>query len=242
MYSYRSSDEPPEPAARPALGRASLRAEQVSPSDPAWCSTLEGWLEAIRQLEGRPVSAATRIKLEDSRRICSELLQVLRGTGPGEGRAAERSLLAVRALGRTQALSTMFACPGATFIELIATAPWNLLGREDPSDPRTVRGAGSTLVRHAVTWSQARGCAGRVALQADNPRALSCYEHMGFRRMQPEDGPLAFVPRGDRGWSPEILRVAQGCPEPDEKSSPWLLFDPAPDARSHQPGAILATS
>ena len=231
MHSYLSSDEPPEPTARLAPRRASLHAEYVSATDPGVCSTLDGWMHEIEQLERSPVCALSRAKLQDSRRICGELLHVLRGTGPGEGSASERSFVAVRALGRTQALASMFACPGATFIELIATAPWNLLGKEDPRDPRTIHGAGSTLMNHAVSWSLARGCAGRVALQADNPRALRYYERMGFRRMTPEHQPLALVPQGDSGWSPEILRIARGRPGPDEERAPWLLLDPTPDIR-----------
>ena len=92
-------------------------------------------------------------------------------------------------------------------------------------------------MRHAVSWSLSRGCGGRVALQADNPRALVYYEHIGFRRMTPADGPLAFVPQGDAGWSPEILRVALGCPGPDEERAPWLVLEPMPDAR--RAGALL---
>ncbi|HTP29010.1 MAG TPA: GNAT family N-acetyltransferase [Anaeromyxobacteraceae bacterium] len=176
-------------------------------------------------LEKRPVCALSREKLQDSRRICRELLNVLRGTELGEGSTRERSLVAVGALGRTQALASMFACPGGTFVELIATAPWNLLGKNDPPDPRTIHGAGSALVSYAVSWSLARGCAGRVALQAENPRAFRYYERTGFRRMMPEDEPLGLVPRGESGWSPEILRVARGCPGPDEDRSPWLVFD-----------------
>jgi len=227
VYSYRSADEPPERIARPEARRAfSLSAERVSISDPTWCTTLDAWLDVIHRLERAPISPVTKAKLQDSRRICTELVHVLRGTEHGEGRVRERSLLAVRALGCTQALSSMFACPGGTFIELMATAPWNLLGRDDPPDPRTLHGAGSALVGEAVRWSQLRGCGGRVALQAENPRTLRFYERIGFRRMAPGDEPLALVPRGESGWSPEILRVAQGCPGPDEERAPWLVLDP----------------
>lgn len=242
MYSYRSSDEPPERTARPDKGRASLCSEHVSTRDPSWCITLEDWLGAIHQLEGSPVSPLTRAKLQDSHRICKELLHVLRGTEPGEGRACERSLIAVRALGWTQALSSMFACPGGTFIELMATAPWNLLGKDDPADPRTLHGAGSALIKQAVSWSRLRGCGGRVALQAENPRTLGFYERIGFRRMAPDDGPLALVPRGESDWSPEILRVAQGCPGPEEERAPWLVLDPVPAEDRVLPPAWSTTS
>jgi Acetyltransferase (GNAT) family len=227
MYSYRPDEEPPERTARLEARRASsLSAERVSISDPIWCTTLDTWLDGIRRLERAPVSPLTKAKLLDSRRICTELVHVLRGKEPGEGRVCERSLFAVRALGCTQALSSMFACSGGTFIELMATAPWNLLGKDDPPDPRTLHGAGSALVGEAMSWSRLRGCGGRVALQAENPRTLGFYERIGFRRMAPGDEPLSLVPRGESGWSPEILRVAQGCPGPDEERAPWLVLDP----------------
>jgi Acetyltransferase (GNAT) family len=229
VYSYRSSDEPPERTARPDAGRApSLFAESVPATDPRWCATLEDWLETIHLLERAPVSSLTRAKLQDSRRICTELLHVLSGSEQGEGRASERSLFAVRALGCTQGLSSMFACPRGTFIELMATAPWNLLGKDDPPDPRTLHGAGSALVAQAETWSRLRGCGGRVALQAENPRTLRFYARLGFRVMTPHDEPLALVPRGELDWSPEIQRVARGCPGPDEERAPWLVLEPVP--------------
>lgn len=228
MNTYLSSDEPPKRVARPIAGRARLRPECASPQDPVWCELLESWLHEIHVLERSSRSPLVRARLQDSDRICTELLQVLRGIEFGEGCASERSLVAVRALGRTQALSTMFACPGGTFIELIATAPWNLL---DPPDPRTLRGAGTALVGHAVSWSRLRGCLGRVALQAENPRTFRFYERFGFRRMVPEDAPLELVPMGESGWSLEVLRVAQGCPGPEEELSPWLVLDPPADAR-----------
>jgi hypothetical protein len=229
MHPHLSSAEPPERIARPDAGRAaSLCAESVSATDPRWCETLEGWLDAIRLLEGSAISPLTRAKLRDCHRICAELLDVLAGRQPGEGRACERSLFAVPALGWTQGLSSMFACPRGTFVELMAAAPWNLLGKEDPPDSRTMHGAGSALVAQAVNWSRLRGCGGRVALQAENPRTLRFYQKLGFRPMAPEDEPLALVPRGELGWSPEVQRVARGCPGPDEERAPWLVMDPVP--------------
>lgn len=111
-------------------------------------------------------------------------------------------------------------------IELLVTAPWNLLGPEDPPDPRTVRGAGTALVAAASTWSVARGCGGAVALQAATLRAATFYERLGFRRMHAADGPLGLVPSGASGWSPEILRVAAGQPGPKEHDMPWLYLEP----------------
>ncbi len=127
--------------------------------------------------------------------------------------------------GRVQALSSMFACPRATFVELLVSAPWNLLGPGDPPDPRTVRGAGTALVAAAARWSAARGCGGRVALQAENPRAAAFYARLGFRAIEISDEPLSLVPSGDRGWSPSILRVARGAPGPEEARSPWVVLD-----------------
>ncbi len=226
MISYRSVDDPPKPTARPPAGRASLRAELASADDPTYGAVLESWLGALADLEQKPLSASTRDKLSDSRRIVSELLRVLRGEEDGEGRARDRSLLHVRGLGRVQALSSMFACPGGLFIELIATAPWNLLGKDDPRDPRTLHGAGSALVERAIAWSRRRGCRGRVALQAGSLGALRFYERFGFRRMVPSDRPLSLVPPGENGFSPEILRVAAGTPGAEEERSPWLLLEP----------------
>jgi len=240
---YRSADEPPQRTARPEARRAfSLSAERVSISDPTWCTTLDAWLDVIGPLKHAPVSPATKAKLEDSRRICSEFVRVLRGKEPGEGRGCERSLFAVRALGYTQALSSMFACPEGTFIELMATAPWNLLGKDDPPDPRTLHGAGSALVGEAVSWSRLRGCGGRVALQAENPRTLGFYQRIGFRRMAPGDKPLALVPRGESGWSPEILRVAEGCQGPEEERAPWLVLNPVEAVDCTRPTVWPASS
>jgi hypothetical protein len=226
VNSYSSSDEPPEPSARPIPGWAPFHVEHVSVADRGVTGTLEAWLRANQVIQRGRLCTLTRDRLADSGRICRELLHVLQGSEPGEGNGRERSLLAAHGFGRTQALATMFACPSGTFVELIATAPWNLLDPTDPRDPRTVRGAGSTLIRYAVEWSRRRGCYGRVALQAESPRTLRFYEHAGFRRMRPDDIPLALVPRGDLGWSPEIMRVARGCPGPAEERSPWLVRDP----------------
>src|SRR6266542_4844592 len=44
---------------------------------------------------------------------------------------------------RVRLATTRFACPRGTFVELLVTAPWNLLGPDDPRDPRTARGAGT---------------------------------------------------------------------------------------------------
>ena len=232
MISCRGLDEPPERLARPLPGRASFQTSSSDhPADPLARATLEAWLASIPGLEALALSPLTRVRLEDCRRICEELRAVLSGTESGEGRASERTLHFASVEGHIQALSSMFACPGGTFIELLATAPWNILGHADPPDPRTVRGAGTALVMEAMAWSSRRGCGGRVALQAENPRTLPYYEKLGFFVMQPSHRPLLFVPRGEKGWSSSIQRVALGMPGREEERSPWLLLDPMVQAR-----------
>lgn len=233
-----SKDEPPSlsPGARAAARVASLRCTTLRPGDPALCATLAAWQDAAAVLERRPLSPPTRARLSEWRAVASELARVLEGLEEGEGRASERVTFAAADRGRVQAVASMFACPGATFVELLASAPWNLLGPDDPPDPRTVRGAGTALVQAAVRWSAARGCGGQVALQAATLRAAAFYAKLGFRDMRAEDAPLACVPPGERGWSPSILRLAAGRPGGEERASPWLLLEPRAAAE-----AALAT-
>lgn len=219
-------EEPPERTARgapraagPRLGVSDLT------GDPAGvAATARAWLESVPDLERRSLTPLTRARLADSRRITSELVAVLAGDEPGEGEASARVLLAAHAAGRVQGLAAAFACPGAVFIELLATAPWNLLGPDDPRDLRTVRGAGTALLGHAAAWSASTGAGGALALQAENPRTLAFYERLGFRRMGAGDLPLSRVPRGAGGWSDSIVRVAAGRPGAEEARSPWLLL------------------
>jgi GNAT superfamily N-acetyltransferase len=238
-----TSEEPPSSLARATLAaRASpIVCTPVPLRDPGARATLQSWLDAIPVLERRTLSAPTRARLADSRAVCAELARVLDGTEPGEGRTEERTLHLASARGRVHGLCSMFACPRATFVELLVAAPWNLLGPEDPPDPRTVRGAGTALVAAASTWSAARGCGGAVALQAASLRAAEFYERLGFRLMRPEDGPLGLVPPGERGWSASILRVVGGRPDREERESPWLLLEPrsaaVPAARPRLPAA-----
>lgn len=229
MPSCSSCEDPPSQLARAAAAaRApSIVCSTLHPCAPAPRAALEAWLKAVPVLQRRELTDRTRLRLEDARRLCEELARVLTGEEPGEGRPAERTLHVAVARGRVLALSSMFACPRGTFIELLVTAPWNVLGPDDPSDPRTVRGAGSALVWAAARWSWRRGCAGRVALQAENARALAFYEHLGFCGMRPEDLPLTLVPPGELGWSGSILRLARGRAGAEEARSPWLLLDPA---------------
>jgi hypothetical protein len=232
-----TSEEPPSSLARAAEARAPrITCAALAPGDPGARATLQAWLAAAPALARRSGSCETRVRLADARRIGRELARVLDGLEPGEGRAAERTLHVAVALGRVHAMSSMFACPGGTFVELLVTAPWNLLGADDPPDARTVRGAGKALVATAAAWSLARGCGGAVALQAGNARSAAFYDHLGFRELRPEDEPLALVPSGERGWSPEILRVAAGRPGPAERRQPWLVL---PGARADALAAPL---
>ncbi|MGC3998704.1 MAG: GNAT family N-acetyltransferase [Anaeromyxobacter sp.] len=218
-------DDPFERSARQP-SPAGFRIRSFSPDDPTLLATLRGWQLTTRRLLAQAASADTRARLEDSRRIVDELVQVLTGDEDGEGVAEERLVRAAVSGGEIQAFTTVFLCPRAAFIELLATAPWNLLGPGDPPDRRAVRGAGRALVQHASALARAAGAGGRVALQAENPRSLAVYERLGFGFMRPSDAPLALVPRGDKGWSAAVVRLARGAPGPDERRAPWLLFDP----------------
>jgi GNAT superfamily N-acetyltransferase len=223
-----TSEDPPSPLARAVDARAvPIVCITVHPRDETTRATLQAWLDAIPVLGRRELSAPTRARLADSAAICAELARVLDGTEAGEGRAAERTLHVVTARGRVHGICSMFACPRGTFVELLVTAPWNVLGAEDPSDPRTVRGAGTALVAAASSWSERRGCGGAVALQAATLRAAAFYERLGFRPMGSDDQPLSLVPPGEGGWSASILRLARGRPDAEERRSPWMLLEPS---------------
>jgi hypothetical protein len=225
MPSLCTSEEPPSSTARALAARAiPILCTAVSPHDAETRATLAAWLDAIPVLEARRLSAPTRARLADSRAVCGELARVLAGTEEGEGRASERTLHVAAARGRAQGLCSMFACPGGTFVELLVTAPWNLLGPDDPGDPRTVRGAGTALVEVASRWSARRGLGGAVALQAATLRSATFYERLGFRTLRRDDDPLSLVPPGDAGWSPSILRLAGGRPGAEERESPWMVL------------------
>jgi hypothetical protein len=221
-----TSDDPPSFLARVPTTRAvSLACTTLHPGDPAPRAALAAWIAAAAVLERRPLSPRTRARLVDFRAVASEFARVLDGTEDGEGRSSERTICAATEHGRVQGLCAMFACPGATFVELLVSAPWNLLGPDDPPDPRTVRGAGAALVGAASRWSSARGCGGAVALQSATLLAAAFYERLGFRPMRGDDEPLALVPPGERGWSASILRLAAGRPGREERESPWMLLE-----------------
>lgn len=221
------SDEPSERSARPQRA-ASFRILSLDPGDPDLLALLQRWDWIARSLLSRGVSPPTRARLLDWRRIGGELLAVLEGQEEGEGASGERLVRAAVHRGELQAVATIFLCRRAAFVELLVSAPWNLLGPDDPPDARAVRGAARALVGVASALARAGGARGRVALQAENPRCQALYERMGFAIMRPSDAPLALVPRGKKGWSAPVVRIARGEAGPEERSAPWMLLDPEP--------------
>ena len=219
------SDEPFERSARPPRA-ASFRILSLTTDDPGLVALLRRWDWIARSLLSRGVSPPTRARLLDWRRIGGELLAVLEGQEDGEGAPAERLVRAAVHRGEIQAVATIFLCRRAAFVELLVSAPWNLLGPDDPPDARAVRGAARALVGAASALGRAGGARGRVALQAENPRCQELYERMGFTVMRPSDAPLALVPRGKKGWSAPVVRLARGEAGPEERRAPWMIYDP----------------
>lgn len=221
------SDEPFERSAR--LPRAaSFRIHPLDPGDPHLLALLRRWDWIARSLLSRGVSPPTRAKLLDWRRVGGELIAVLEGHEDGEGAPGDRLVRAAVHRGEIQAVATIFLCRRAAFVELLVSAPWNLLGPDDPPDARAVHGAARTLVGAASLLGRGAGAGGRVALQAENPRCQAFYERMGFALMRPSDAPLALVPRGKKGWSAPVVRLARGEAGPEERRAPWMLLDPEP--------------
>ncbi|HYD40815.1 MAG TPA: N-acetyltransferase [Anaeromyxobacter sp.] len=221
------SDDPLERSARPQRA-ASFRILPLDPGDPDLRALLRRWDWIARSLLSRGVSPPTRARLLDWRRVGGELLAVLEGQEEGEGASTERLVRAAVHRGEVQAVATIFLCRRAAFVELLVSAPWNLLGPDDPPEARAVRGAARALVGAASALARAGGARGRVALQAENPRCQAFYERMGFSLMRPSDAPLALVPRGKKGWSAPVVRLARGEAGPEERRAPWMLLDPEP--------------
>jgi hypothetical protein len=219
------SDEPFERSARQPRP-ASFLTVPLSPADPDVHALLERWDWVARALLRRDLSPETRDRLQDWRRIGGELLAVLTGHEEGEGAPQERLLRAAVHEGEVQGLASIFICRRAAFVELLLTAPWNLLGEGDPPDARAVRGAGRALVQAASVLARQGRAGGRVTLQAENPRAQAAYERLGFSLLRPSDAPLAVVPRGVKGWSAPVIRLARGEPGPEEQKAPWMILDP----------------
>ncbi len=219
------SEEPFERSARQRRP-ASFQTVSLSPSDPDVHALLARWDWVARALLRRNLRPETRARLQDWRRIGGELLAVLTGHEEGEGAPHERLLRAAVHGGEVQGLAAIFLCRRAAFVELLLTAPWNLLGEGDPPDARAVRGAGRALVDAASALAREGGAGGRVTLQAENPRAQAAYERLGFSLLRPSDAPLAVVPRGVKGWSAPVIRLARGEPGPEEQKAPWMILDP----------------
>jgi hypothetical protein len=219
-------DEPAERGARGESTRARFIIRDVDPGDAALQSGLRAWAAVARTLCASGAGSEASVLLADDLRIIEELRRVLAGDEPGEGTRDGRAVTVAIADGRVQGVCSHFTCTRGVFVELVTVAPWNLLRRGGQPDPRAVPGAGRALVADASRLSRALGCGGRVALQAENPRARRCYERMGFARMLPSDLPLALVPRGERGWSASVLRLARGRAGLEEERSPWMLLDP----------------
>ncbi len=228
------SEEPFERSARQPRP-ASFRNIPLSPVDPEVHALLERWDWIARSLLSRGVSPGTRARLQDWRRIGGELLAVLEGHEDGEGAPSERLLRAAVHDGEIQAVASIFLCRRAAFVELLLTAPWNLLGPDDPPDGRAVRGAGRALVDAASALARAGGAGGRVTLQAENPRAQEFYERLGFTLLRASDAPLAVVPRGPKGWSAPVIRLARGEAGPEERRAPWMILDPERRRRIGRP-------
>jgi hypothetical protein len=239
-----AASEPPERPARPVRGRASFTFEHLPSDDAELREALRSWDWIARSLlAGGLVAPETRLRLEDGRRIAGEVARVLAGDEDGEGDAAERTVTVARHRGRIQAVATWLPCRRSVFVELLAAAPWNLLAPGDPPDARAVRGSGPALLACLSRLSRALGRGGRLALQAENPRARAVYERLGFVGMRPSDAPLANVPPGKKGWSDSVVRLARGRPGADERAMPWMLLDPerAP-GRGRGRGAATAPS
>ena len=227
MMMTSSLDDPHERPAR-AAARAGLTFHQLDPGEDSLRAGLAGWERLAKAFLGAgELDTETRLRLEDDLRIVEELRRVLAGDEPGEGTDRERELCVVRGGGRMQGVCSLFECPGGVFLELLATAPWNLVRGSHGRDLRAFPGVGKALLARAAELSELNGHGGRIALQAENPRCLELYLRLGFALMQPEDEPLALVPRGDGGWSASLLRVAAGKPGAEEARSPWLVLDPA---------------
>ncbi|BDG07345.1 N-acetyltransferase [Anaeromyxobacter paludicola] len=231
---HTSLDDPEERCARLPRGRASFTIHRLPP-DAALLGLIHEWEAKARELRRRDVAAETRRRLSDDERLLFDLEETLTGEKPGEADAPGRVLRVARSGGRVQAVAALFRCRRAIFVEYLVAAPWNLLGPDDPPAIESRRGAGTALLVQAVRTSLAVGRGGRVALQAENPRCLAVYEHLGFQRMRPADLPRTLVPSREGWWTEPAARLAAGVESLAERESPWLLFDPA---RAPRQGAL----
>lgn len=90
--------------------------------------------------------------------------------------------------GRLQAAGIVHLQSDYLEVDLIATAPWNIL----PNQPESLKGAGTALMEELVKESKDLGFGGRLKLYAI-PRARQFYEKLG----------LEETAQGDWEFSPE---------------------------------------
>ena len=223
---HTALDDPEERCARLPVSRASFTIHRLPP-DAALLGLIHEWEARARELRRRDVAVETRRRLSDDERLLEDLEETLTGDEPGEADAPERVLRVARCAGRVQAVAALFRAPRAVFVEYLVAAPWNLLGREDPPAIETRRGAGTALLVQAVRSSLATGLGGRVSLQAENPRCLAFYEHLGFAPVRASDQPRALVPRREGWWTTPVARLGAGVETLEDRQSPWMIFDPA---------------
>lgn len=87
--------------------------------------------------------------------------------------------------GRLQAAAIVHQRSNYLEVDLIATAPWNILQNQ----PESVKGAGTSLMEQLVKESQELGFEGRLKLYAI-PRAKQFYEKIGLEETDEGDWEL----------------------------------------------------
>lgn len=66
------------------------------------------------------------------------------------------------------------------YVSWLATAPWNIY---DPSEEKSVKGAGAKAIIQAVKESMKQGLEGKITLES-LPDAVPFYEHLGFKKQR----------------------------------------------------------
>ncbi len=87
--------------------------------------------------------------------------------------------------GRLQASAYVTSRNGYLYLELLASAPWNVA--RIPGDEKVVKGAGTTAIVAVIKESVKRGYGGKVQLEA-LPNAVPFYEKLGFDRVPGKPG------------------------------------------------------